>query len=273
VIDDGSRDRTAEVVKQDFGDCEQIKVYRKENGGKASASIMESIGPMPRSSSPLMAIQSCCPMQSSIWSRISAIPRLERSQVTCLYGNQKNLMTRFQALEYITSQNLDRRAFELCNAIGVVPGAIGAWRRCALVEVGGYSRDTLAEDADLTLSIERRNWRVVTEPRARALTEAPETLRAFMKQRFRWSFGTLQVAYKHAKLRSRGRGVTLVAIPNIFLFQFGFTLLAPMMDLLLVYAGVAALMGSSQHETLLMLVSYWIFFQTIDAAAAAIGIA
>jgi len=273
VIDDGSRDRTAEVVKQDFGDCEQIKVYRKENGGKASAL---NYGIDRTDAEIIVAIDGDTVLLPDAIEHL--VTHFRDSTVgavagNVLVGNQKNLMTRFQALEYITSQNLDRRAFELCNAIGVVPGAIGAWRRCALVEVGGYSRDTLAEDADLTLSIERRNWRVVTEPRARALTEAPETLRAFMKQRFRWSFGTLQVAYKHATLRSRGRGVTLVAIPNIFLFQFGFTLLAPMMDLLLVYAGVAALMGSSQHETLLMLVSYWIFFQTIDAAAAAIGIA
>ena len=273
VIDDGSRDRTAEVVKQDFGDCEQIKVYRKENGGKASAL---NYGIDRTDAEIIVAIDGdTVLLPDAIEHLVTHFrdPTVGAVAGNVLVGNQKNLMTRFQALEYITSQNLDRRAFELCNAIGVVPGAIGAWRRCALVEVGGYSRDTLAEDADLTLSIERRNWRVVTEPRARALTEAPETLRAFMKQRFRWSFGTLQVAYKHAKLRSRGRGVTLVAIPNIFLFQFGFTLLAPMMDLLLVYAGVAALMGSSQHETLLMLVSYWIFFQTIDAAAAAIGIA
>src|SRR5436190_23811433 len=75
------------------------------------------------------------------------------------------------------SQNLDRRAFELFNAIGVVPGAIGAWRRRALVEAGGYSHDTLAEDADLTITIERNGWRVLGEPAAIALTEAPESLR------------------------------------------------------------------------------------------------
>jgi cellulose synthase/poly-beta-1,6-N-acetylglucosamine synthase-like glycosyltransferase/peptidoglycan/xylan/chitin deacetylase (PgdA/CDA1 family)/spore germination protein YaaH len=273
VIDDGSRDRTAEVVRQNFGYYDKIKLHRKENGGKASAL---NYGIDRTDAELIVAIDGdTILMPDAIENLVKHFrdPLVGAVAGNVLVGNQKNLITRFQALEYITSQNLDRRAFELCNAIGVVPGAIGAWRRSSLIEVGGYCTDTLAEDADLTLSIERRGWRVVSEPGARALTEAPETLRAFMKQRFRWTFGMLQVAYKHAKLRSRGCGATLIAIPNIFVFQFGFTLLAPIMDLLLVYAGMAALMGSSHHETLLILVSYWIFFQTIDAAAAAIGIA
>jgi peptidoglycan-N-acetylglucosamine deacetylase len=273
VIDDGSRDRTAEVVEQNFGYCENIRVCRKENGGKASAL---NYGIDRTDAEVIVAIDGdTVLMPGAIENLVKHFcdPSVGAVAGNVLVGNQKTLITRFQALEYIASQNLDRRAFELCNAISVVPGAIGAWRRSALIEVGGYCSDTLAEDADLTLSIERRGWRVVTEPAARALTEAPETLRAFMKQRFRWTFGTLQVAYKHAKLRSCRWGVTLIVLPNIFVFQFGFTLLAPIMDLLLVYAGIAALMGSSHHETLLILVSYWIFFQTIDAAAAAIGIA
>jgi peptidoglycan-N-acetylglucosamine deacetylase len=273
VIDDGSGDRTTEVVKQSFGDNEQVRVYRKENGGKASAL---NYGIERTDAEIIVAIDGDTVLMRDAIERLVAHfgdPSVGAVAGNVLVGNQKNLITRFQALEYVTSQNLDRKAFELFNAIGVVPGAIGAWRRLALVEAGGYSSDTLAEDADLTLAIERRNWRVVTEQRARALTEAPETLGAFMKQRFRWTFGTLQVAYKHAMLRGPGRGVTLVTIPNIFVFQFAFTLLAPIMDMLLVYAGMSVVIGSAHQDVLLTLVKYWICFQTLDATAAAIGIA
>src|SRR5262245_28924948 len=273
VIDDGSRDRTADVVKECFGNAKQIKLYRKENGGKASAL---NYGIDRTDAEIIVAIDGDTVLMPDAIEHLVAHfrdPTVGAVAGNVIVGNQKNLITRFQALEYITSQNLDRRAFELFNAIGVVPGAIGAWRRQALIDVGGYPSHTLAEDADLTLSLERRNWRVVTELRAQALTEAPEMLRAFMKQRFRWTFGTLQVAYKHAKLRAPGHGVTLITIPNIFVFAFGFTLLAPVMDLLALYVGMSVLIGSAHHEMLLMLVKYWVFFQTVDAAAAALGIA
>jgi cellulose synthase/poly-beta-1,6-N-acetylglucosamine synthase-like glycosyltransferase len=171
------------------------------------------------------------------------------------------------------SQNLDRRAFDHFNAIGVVPGAIGAWRRQAITDVGGYSSDTLAEDADLTVSLERRGWKVTYEPKAWALTEAPESLRGFLKQRFRWMFGTLQVAYKHSgALLLRPTGVSVITVPNVFLFQFAFTLLAPLMDLMLIWTVSSELVSylfslsatPYDPQTSLMLAEYWLMFQTFD---------
>jgi cellulose synthase/poly-beta-1,6-N-acetylglucosamine synthase-like glycosyltransferase len=272
VVDDGSRDNTSAIVKQTFGDNPRILVHRKENGGKASAL---NLGIERTEAEIIVAIDGdTILMPDAIEHLVTHFqdPTVGAVAGNVIVGNQNNLITRFQALEYVTSQSLDRRAFELFNAIGVIPGAIGAWRRSALIEVHGYSSDTLAEDADLTFAIERRDWRVVGEPKALALTEAPETVRGFMKQRFRWMFGTLQVAWKHFSLRGSGRGVVFIAIPNVFLFQFGFTLLAPIMDLLLVIAGIAALAGSN-HETLLLLLTYWACFQVADATAAAVGIA
>src|SRR6202011_1645490 len=66
-------------------------------------------------------------------------------------GNRINIVTRWQALEYITSQNMDRRAFASLNCITVVPGAVGAWRRELPGQAGGFMSDTLAEDQDLQL--------------------------------------------------------------------------------------------------------------------------
>ena len=190
---------------------------------------------------------------------------------TAVVGNQVTVMARFQALEYVTVENLDRRAFERFNAIGVVPGAIGAWRREALLQAGGYSHDTLAEDADITVAIERRGWRVLYEPRAVAFTEAPERLGAFLKQRFRWMFGTLQVAFKHAgALAAKPQGVALITLPNILVFQFAFTLLAPLMDavlLLNLLLGLREWLASSAFpDNLSMVARYWLLFQTVDDA-------
>ena len=88
-------------------------------------------------------------------------------------GNRVNLWTRWQALEYITSQNFERRALDLFNVVTVVPGAIGAWRTAAVHTGGNYPINTVAEDADLTMNLLEQGYKVIYEDRALAFTEAP----------------------------------------------------------------------------------------------------
>jgi cellulose synthase/poly-beta-1,6-N-acetylglucosamine synthase-like glycosyltransferase len=270
VIDDGSSDRTAHLIREEFACCPRLRLLTKENGGKAAAL---NFGIAQSNSDVIVAIDAdTLVLPDAIERLVSHFGDRSIGAVAgrVVVGNAENLLTRFQSLEYITSQNLDRRAFDLCNVIGVVPGAIGAWRREALLDVGGYSRDTLAEDADLTWAVQRSGWKIVDEPEAVALTEAPERLRGFLKQRFRWMFGTLQVAFKHLGAMASGpSGLVFIAIPNVLLFQFGFTLLAPIMDLLLLYTLVV---DAGDSDTLWKIAGFWAVFQTVDAAAAATGI-
>jgi cellulose synthase/poly-beta-1,6-N-acetylglucosamine synthase-like glycosyltransferase len=148
-------------------------------------------------------------------------------------GNVRSWLTRFQAIEYVTSQNFDRRAFALLNCVSVVPGALGAWRREAVLAVGGYSADTLTEDADLTLTILRAGARIVYEPRAIGRTEAPESVSGLMKQRFRWTYGTYQCLYKHRKVFFRGT-LGWIGLPNMVVFQVLFAAISPIGDLVMV---------------------------------------
>jgi cellulose synthase/poly-beta-1,6-N-acetylglucosamine synthase-like glycosyltransferase len=195
-------------------------------------------------------------------------------------GNWTRMLSRFQALEYLTAQAMDRRAFEIVNGIAVVPGAIGAWRRSAIMEVGLYATDTSAEDADLTIKIERAGWIVRNEPTALAVTEAPETIREFNKQRFRWMFGMLQVAYKHrgVYLQRGAWGLKLFTIPNIVVFQFLFTLFSPVMDALLIGALVSDGVGYMHHggrllsSSTLEVLAYWGVFQALELAFAAVAL-
>ena len=275
VIDDGSTDKTSQVLKEQFPDEHRLILLRKENGGKATAL---NCGLSRSSADVVVAIDGDTILLPDAIARLTAHfsdRRLGAVAGNVVVGNAINLMTRFQALEYVTSQNLDRRAFELLNAIGVVPGAIGAWRRGAILQAGGYARDTMAEDADLTFCLQLQGWRVLSEPSAVALTEAPETLRAFMKQRYRWMFGTLQVACKHIRASvRRPTGISLVTTPNIFVFQMGFTLLAPIMDAVFLWTIVGGFYFglSQQAETVSIIAKYWVLFQTVDGLAAAIGI-
>jgi cellulose synthase/poly-beta-1,6-N-acetylglucosamine synthase-like glycosyltransferase len=100
------------------------------------------------------------------------------------------------------------------NCITVVPGAVGAWRRDLLERAGGFASDTLAEDQDLTLRVRQLGYRIEYAEDAIAMTEAPDTARALIKQRFRWSFGTLQCLWKHrdALLRPRYGALGLIAL-------------------------------------------------------------
>jgi cellulose synthase/poly-beta-1,6-N-acetylglucosamine synthase-like glycosyltransferase len=187
-------------------------------------------------------------------------------------GNRVNLVTRWQALEYITSQNMDRRAFASLNCITVVPGAVGAWRKDLLEKVGGFPSDTLAEDQDLTLQIRRLGYKIGYEETAIAWTEAPDKLNSLAKQRFRWAYGTLQCMWKHLDALFRPRYGTLgfIAMPNVWIFQILFPLISPVMDLMLIYTLVSTALDRWQQPTgysstnLQQVLFYYALFLAID---------
>src|SRR5258705_1546166 len=151
-------------------------------------------------------------------------------------GNEKNILTKWQSIEYTTAQNFDRLAFDRINCISVVPGAIGAYKRTAVIEAGGFTTDTLAEDCDLTIRLLRNGGLIRNCSKAVAVTEAPETLRQFMKQRFRWSYGIMQSFWKNkdACFNPRYKSLGMVALPNILLFQVLAPVIAPLADLLFI---------------------------------------
>jgi cellulose synthase/poly-beta-1,6-N-acetylglucosamine synthase-like glycosyltransferase len=150
------------------------------------------------------------------------------------------VLGRWQHIEYVIGFNLDRRMYDVLQATPTVPGAVGAFRRDVLSEVGAVPGDTLAEDTDLTLAIGRTGRRVVYAEDARAWTEAPSSLDALWRQRYRWSFGTMQAVFKHrgAVVSSdpRERRIGRRAIPYMLLFQIALPVAAPLIDLFSLYA-------------------------------------
>ncbi len=231
VVDDGSRDGTFEEVEKQFADEPRVRLFRQENGGKASAlnhAIRQATGEV------LVCFDAdtqIAPDAVALLARHFADPQVGAVAGNVKVGNRLNLLTRWQSIEYITSQNLDRRAYALLNAITVVPGAIGAWRRVAVTQAGGYTTDTLAEDMDLTWRIRRAGWKLATDSGALAWTEAPDTVKGFFNQRFRWAYGTLQCLWKHRGALGRYGWFGGLALPMLWLFQFVFQVVAPLVDL------------------------------------------
>jgi cellulose synthase/poly-beta-1,6-N-acetylglucosamine synthase-like glycosyltransferase len=168
------------------------------------------------------------------------IPHFEDRRIGAMAGNAKvgnrvNLWTRWQALEYITSQNFERRALDVFHVVTVVPGAIGAWRTAPVKAAGGYPINTVAEDADLTMNLLEQGFRVDYEDRSLAFTEAPIDAKGLMRQRFRWSFGTLQAVWKHRAAFIRNKAMGLFALPNILVFQMFLPLVSPFIDVMFLY--------------------------------------
>ncbi len=249
VVDDGSPDSTAAVVRAIYGGNSRVVVHTKPNGGKASAL---NYGIQATSAPIIVALDADTVFDRDTITRLVAPladPRVGAVAGNAKVGNRINLVTRWQAVEYVTSQNLDRRAFALLDCITVVPGAVGAWRRDLAEAVGGFSEDTLAEDQDLTLAIRRKGYSVAYAPDAVAYTEAPETLAGLAKQRFRWSFGTLQCMWKHRDALFNPRYGTLgwIAMPNVWLFQLLFAALSPLADLMFVWSLFSVWLVREQH--------------------------
>jgi len=235
VIDDGSSDSTAEVARTAYAGeiaAGHVQVLSKPNGGKAAAlnfaldRLTEEI---------YVGIDADTVIAADAISKL--IPHFEDPRIGAMAGNAKvgnrvNLWTRWQALEYITSQNFERRALDLFHVVTVVPGAIGAWRTGPVKAAGGYPLNTVAEDADLTMSLLEAGWRVNYEDRSLAFTEAPINAKGLMRQRFRWSFGILQAVWKHKLAFVRNKAMGLFALPNIVIFQMFLPLVSPFIDLM-----------------------------------------
>jgi cellulose synthase/poly-beta-1,6-N-acetylglucosamine synthase-like glycosyltransferase/spore germination protein YaaH/peptidoglycan/xylan/chitin deacetylase (PgdA/CDA1 family) len=243
VVDDGSADQTGQRLLEAFHADPRVQVLRQPNRGKPAAL---DLGLAKATGEVVITIDADTSIDPDAISNL--VRHFSDAKVGAVAGNVKvgnrnSWLTRWQALEYITSQNLEKRAFDLLNCIPVVPGAIGAWRAQAVRDCGGHSPDTLAEDTDLTFTLRRRGWRILYDEEAIGRTQAPESAGALIRQRFRWTFGTMQALWKHRDTLGRPRYGTLgsVALPNIFLFQILLPLFSPVIDLL--FLGSLALWG------------------------------
>src|SRR5438128_2599556 len=234
VVNDGSTDDTRMLLDSHFGDDPRVQIIHQVNRGKAAA-LNNALS--HAQTEIVVTIDADTEVESDAIRQLLrdfSAPQTGAVAGNVKVGNRSRWLTRWQALEYITSQNMEKRAFDLLNCITVVPGALGAWRKQAIEAAGGITADTVAEDADLTVAIRRLGWRVSYEESAVAWTEAPETAGALIRQRFRWTFGTLQSFWKHRDTLFRPKYGTLglVALPNIFVFQLVLPLVSPIIDLL-----------------------------------------
>lgn len=274
VVNDGSTDNTLEILKENFSSHPLVKILSQRNSGKG---VALNYGLSKTSADLVTIIDADTIVGPDTLVRLMQPlhnPKVGAVAGTVKVANKTTIMSKWQILEYATGQSLDRRALSVFDAVVVVPGALGCWRRKALIDAGGFTTDTLAEDADMTLKIKKLGYRIAVAEAAYAYTEVPETVKIFLRQRFRWMYGTYQVIWKHKDAFFRPRFGTLgfIALPNLFLVHVILPLVAPLIDLSLIltllFFSLKAclghgLMGDDIHY-LKSVGTYYILFTGID---------
>jgi cellulose synthase/poly-beta-1,6-N-acetylglucosamine synthase-like glycosyltransferase/peptidoglycan/xylan/chitin deacetylase (PgdA/CDA1 family) len=235
VVDDGSSDGTGNLIER-LG-LVNTRVLHQPNAGKAAAL---NRGVAAARHEVIVTVDADTVFEPETLHRLVqpfADPLVGAVSGNTKVGNRRRLLGRWQHIEYVMGFNLDRRLYDVLQCMPTVPGAVGAFRREALIDAGGMSAATLAEDTDATIAVGRAGWRVVYVDNARAWTEAPTSLAALWRQRYRWSYGTMQAVWKHkAAIWRRDEGkVGRRGIPYLVLFQITLPVLAPLVDLFALY--------------------------------------
>lgn len=263
-VDDGSKDDTFKRVSDAFTGNSKMKIYTKPNGGKASAL---NFGIEHTNADYVVCIDADTKLYPNVLDLLvshfiapDADPKLAAVAGNVKVGNQVNMLTKWQSIEYITSQNFDRMAYANINAITVVPGAIGAFKRSVLEKIGKFTTDTLAEDCDVTMRFLREGFVVANENKAIAVTEAPESTKQFIKQRSRWTFGVMQSFWKHRDtlFKKKYGGLGIWAVPNMLIFQFIIPFFSPLADLFMIFG----LFSGNAGRILI----YYLIFTLVDAS-------
>ena len=272
-IDDGSKDSTYQKVSEAFQGNQLVRVLTKENGGKATAL---QFGINESKADYVVCIDADTKLASDAVSKLMRNfldPTVHEGKNigavagSVIVGNELNVLTKWQSIEYITSQNFDRKGFAYLNAITVIPGAIGAFKKEAIIDAGGFTSDTLAEDCDITLRILREGYTIANEPKAYAYTEVPEKLKQFLRQRVRWSFGVMQAFWKHKEwlFNNTKKSLGWVALPDMLLFKYIIPFFTPFADFFML---IGLMTGNADKIGF-----YFLIYVIVDSLIASISFA
>jgi poly-beta-1,6-N-acetyl-D-glucosamine synthase len=201
VVDDGSPDRTADLVRGFLGPRSRVRLVEKRvNEGKAMA-LNDAI-PVTRGEIVVVIDADIQPRPDVLRHMVG---HFRHGRVAAVTGNPqvtntRSLLAKLQATEFASIVSVLRRAQRVWGRILTVSGAVCAFRKGAMVDVGLFDPDKATEDIALSWKLQRRFYDIRYEPRAVCAMQVPETLTALWQQRKRWARGLAQVLHTHADL-------------------------------------------------------------------------
>lgn len=132
-----------------------------------------------------------------------------------------------------------------------MPGTVGAWPAVVVRQANSFSGETTTEDADLTIAVHRAGQKVRFHEQAQAVAEAPDKVRAFLRQRLRWTFRMFEVSVKHSRAITERPPVGISIIGAVWIGLVS-GIMPPHVDLLLVLLVAKTIMGKFSGEAVAM---------------------
>jgi cellulose synthase/poly-beta-1,6-N-acetylglucosamine synthase-like glycosyltransferase len=156
---------------------------------------------------------------------------------------QSSWICRMRAIEIYYQVGFKRTGYDAVDVIGVLPGALVAYRRGLLIKLNGFAEGINGEDADMTMRVGRLGYRIVSDRSVRAYTEMPSTFAYLREQRMRWARGTY-----HMLARNKSGIVMLQGMRCIWMLPWaGFIMFRRLM--VLPFAATGLLLIALDHST------------------------
>ena len=265
VINDGSKDRTLDVlidafemeavdrtfeesvphkpIKATYGSDRhpRLIVIDKENGGKADAlnaginlsrtplfcvvdadSLLESDALLRAVQPFLLDPDEVVAVGGTI--RLANGSTIRKGRVVSI-GLPSNLLALFQVVEYLRAFLMARLAWSEMDALMLISGAFGIFRRSIAIAVNGYSHGTVGEDMEIIVKIHRHlrergiRYGIRFVPDPVCWTEAPESLGTLHRQRTRWQRGSLETFFKHKRMLGNPRYGLAGMVGYVYVFS------------------------------------------------------
>jgi poly-beta-1,6-N-acetyl-D-glucosamine synthase len=200
LINDGSKDRTAEIIEELSSKYTNVRVIQlRQNRGKANAL---QVGLFASRAEYLVCVDSDALLEDTAPYYMVRQFFINGERVGAVTGNpcirnRNSLLSRMQLVEYASIIGAIKRTQRLLGKVMTVSGVVVTFRKKALVDVGLWDRDMITEDIAVSWKLQKRFWDVRYEPRALCWMLVPETLSGIWKQRVRWAQGGQEVVIRH----------------------------------------------------------------------------
>jgi cellulose synthase/poly-beta-1,6-N-acetylglucosamine synthase-like glycosyltransferase len=217
VVNDGSTDKTREVVQKLLKKYSSLKLLDKKNSGKAD-SLNQAI---KIAKGELIAVTDAdsFPSYGSIEKLTGYFDDEQMGAVTSFVtvrNKDENIYGKVQALEY-TILGWNRKILDFIKSVYVTNGPLSLYRKKYLLNVGGFDKKSITEDIDITWNLMDHKYKTAMCLDARVSTIVPSTFKKWFRQRVRWGIGGIQVLFKYKKSFLKRGMFGLFVMPFVFL--------------------------------------------------------